>query len=50
MTLKLINNLQKLGFTENEAKIYASLVCIKMATAREIYEISRSPDPRCTKF
>ncbi|AKB32624.1 Transcriptional regulator, TrmB family [Methanosarcina siciliae HI350] len=49
MALKLINNLQKLGFTENEAKIYATLVCINMATAREIYETSRVPRPKVYK-
>lgn len=49
MTLKLINNLQKLGFTENEAKIYASLVCLKMGTAREIYEASGVPRPKVYK-
>ncbi|MCQ1536152.1 TrmB family transcriptional regulator [Methanosarcina sp. KYL-1] len=49
MTLKLINNLQKLGFTENEAKIYASLVCLKTATAREIYETSGVPRPKVYK-
>ena len=29
MTLKLIENLQKLGFTSNEAKIYSALVVLK---------------------
>lgn len=49
MTLKIIKNLQKLGFTENEAKIYASLVCLKTATARKIYETSRVPRPKVYK-
>lgn len=49
MTLKLINNLQKLGFTENEARIYATLVCMKTATAREIYETSGVPRPKVYK-
>ncbi len=49
MTLKLISNLQKLGFTENEAKIYASLVCLKEGTAREIYEASGVPRPKVYK-
>lgn len=49
MTLKIINNLQKLGFTENEAKIYAALVCLKTATAREIYEASGVPRPKVYK-
>jgi len=49
MTLKIINNLQKLGFTENEAKIYATLVCMKTATAREIYETSGVPRPKVYK-
>ncbi|MDY9925275.1 TrmB family transcriptional regulator [Methanosarcina sp.] len=49
MTLKLINNLQKLGFTENEAKVYATLVCTKTATAREIYETSGVPRPKVYK-
>jgi len=43
MTLKIIDNLQKLGFTENEAKIYSVLVCLKKACAREIYEASGVP-------
>ena len=50
MTLKLINNLQKLGFTENEAKIYATLVYMNTATAREIYETSGVPRPKVYKI
>jgi sugar-specific transcriptional regulator TrmB len=49
MALEIIKNLQKLGFTENEAKIYTSLVCLKTATAREIYETSRVPRPKVYK-
>ena len=46
MTLKLIENLQKLGFTVNEAKIYASLVCLKQAKASEIAENAEVPRPK----
>lgn len=46
MTLKLIKNLQKLGFTVNEAKIYASLVCLKHAKASEIAENAGVPRPK----
>jgi len=46
MTLKLIENLQKLGFTGNEAKIYAVLVCLKQARASEIAENARVPRPK----
>jgi sugar-specific transcriptional regulator TrmB len=46
MTLKLVENLQKLGFTGNEAKIYASLVCLKQAKASEIAEKSGVPRPK----
>lgn len=46
MTLKLIENLQKLGFTVNEAKIYASLVCLKHAKASEIAENAGVPRPK----
>lgn len=46
MTLKLIDNLQKLGFTGNEAKIYASLVCLKQAKASEIAENAGVPRPK----
>jgi HTH-type transcriptional regulator, sugar sensing transcriptional regulator len=46
MTLKLIENLQKLGFTGNEAKIYASLVCQKQAKASEIAENAGVPRPK----
>ena len=46
MTLKLINNLQKLGFTGNEAKVYASLVCLKQAKASEIAESAGVPRPK----
>ncbi|HII80516.1 MAG TPA: TrmB family transcriptional regulator [Methanosarcina sp.] len=43
MTLNLIENLQKLGFTGNEAKIYASLVCLMQAKASEIAENTGVP-------
>ena len=43
MTQKLIENLQKLGFTGNEAKIYATLVLLKQARASEIAENSGVP-------
>lgn len=46
MTHKLIENLQKLGFTGNEAKIYASLVCLKQAKASEIAENAGVPRPK----
>lgn len=46
MTLKLVENLQKLGFTGNEAKIYAALVCLKQARASEIAENARVPRPK----
>jgi len=43
VTRKIIENLQKLGFTGNEAKIYAVLVCLKQARASEIAENSGVP-------
>ena len=46
MTLKLIENLQKLGFTGNEAKIYSVLVCLKQARASEIAENAGVPRPK----
>ena len=46
MTLKLIDNLQKLGFTGNEAKVYSTLVCLKQAKASEIAENSGVPRPK----
>jgi sugar-specific transcriptional regulator TrmB len=46
MTLKLIENLQKLGFTVNEAKVYAALVCLKQARASEIAENAEVPRPK----
>ncbi|AAM03811.1 TPA: TrmB family transcriptional regulator [Methanosarcina acetivorans] len=49
MTLKIIDNLQKLGFTENEAKIYSVLVCLKKANAREIFEASGVPRSKIYK-
>jgi len=46
MTLKLIENLQKLGFTSNEAKIYSALVLLKKARASEIAETAGVPRPK----
>lgn len=46
MTLKLIENLQKLGFTGNEAKVYSSLVCLKQAKASDIAESAGVPRPK----
>ncbi|AKB25806.1 Transcriptional regulator, TrmB family [Methanosarcina sp. MTP4] len=46
MSLKLIDNLQKLGFTENEAKTYVGLLSLTEATAREIHEITNVPRPK----
>ena len=46
MPLKLIENLQKLGFTGNEAKIYSALVLLKQARASEIAENSGVPRPK----
>jgi sugar-specific transcriptional regulator TrmB len=43
MPLKLIENLQKLGFTGNEAKIYSALVLLKQARASEIAENAGVP-------
>jgi len=43
MPLKLIENLQKLGFTGNEAKIYSTLVLLKQARASEIAENAGVP-------
>ena len=36
----LINNLERLGLTENEARAYVGLVSLKEATAREIHELT----------
>lgn len=46
MSSKLIDNLQKLGFTENEAKTYVGLLSLNEATAREIHEYTRVPRPK----
>jgi len=40
---QLINNLQKLGLTENEAKAYVGLVSLREAKARDIYELTNVP-------
>jgi Predicted transcriptional regulators len=49
VTLKIVENLQKLGFTENEAKIYTVLVCLKQARASEIAENAGVPRPKIYK-
>ncbi|WP_292389962.1 TrmB family transcriptional regulator [Methanosarcina sp. UBA5] len=46
MALKIVENLQKLGFTGNEAKIYAVLVRLKQARASEIAENAGVPRPK----
>ncbi len=46
MTLKIVEKLQKLGFTGNEAKIYTVLVCLKQARASEIAESAGVPRPK----
>jgi len=43
MTYRLVGNLQKLGFTGNEAKIYSVLVLRKQYRASDIAEIARVP-------
>jgi len=40
---QLIQNLMKLGLTENEAKAYVGLVSLGEATAREIHELTNVP-------
>jgi HTH-type transcriptional regulator, sugar sensing transcriptional regulator len=46
MDIKLISKLKKLGFTENEAKIYVGLLSLNEATAREIHEFTHGPRPK----
>lgn len=46
MDIKLISKLKKLGFTENEAKIYVGLLSLNEATAREIHEFTHVPRPK----
>ncbi|AKB76787.1 Transcriptional regulator, TrmB family [Methanosarcina horonobensis HB-1 = JCM 15518] len=43
---ELVRKLQKLGFTENEAKIYIGLLGLGKATAREIHEFTHVPRPK----
>ena len=43
MPFKLIGNLQKLGFTGNEAKVYSALVLLKQAKASQIAKNSGVP-------
>jgi HTH-type transcriptional regulator, sugar sensing transcriptional regulator len=40
---QLIQNLEKLGLTENEAKAYVGLVSLGEATAREIHDLTNVP-------
>ncbi|HII80373.1 MAG TPA: TrmB family transcriptional regulator [Methanosarcina sp.] len=40
---QLIQNLETLGLTENEAKAYAGLVSLGEATAREVHELTNVP-------
>lgn len=49
MPLKLIENLQKLGFTSNEAKIYSVLISLKQARASEISENAEVPRSKVYK-
>lgn len=46
MYTELIGKLKKLGFTENEAKIYVGLLNLGEATAREIHEFTCVPRPK----
>jgi sugar-specific transcriptional regulator TrmB len=46
MHKELIGKLQKLGFTENEAKIYIGLLRLGKSTAREIHEFTHVPRPK----
>lgn len=43
MYTELIGKLKKLGFTENEAKIYLGLLSMGEATASEIHEYTHVP-------
>mgnify|MGYP000845333693 FL=1 len=40
---EIVEKLKTIGMTENEAKVYAVLFELKVATAREIHEISKVP-------
>lgn len=46
MHTELIGKLKKLGFTENEAKVYVGLLSLNEATAREIHEFTHVPRPK----
>jgi len=46
MDTEIIGKLKKLGFTENEAKIYIGLLRLNEATAREIHEFTHVPRPK----
>lgn len=40
---QLISNLERLGLTENEAKVYVGVVSLREATAREVHELTNVP-------
>ncbi len=40
---QLIRNLERLGLTENEAKVYVGVVSLREATAREVHELTNVP-------
>lgn len=46
MDPELIAKLKKLGFTENEAKIYVGLLSLHEAPARQIHEFTHVPRPK----
>jgi sugar-specific transcriptional regulator TrmB len=46
MDTELIAKLKKLGFTENEAKIYVCLLILNEATVRQIHEFTHVPRPK----
>lgn len=46
MDPELISKLKKLGFTENEAKVYVCLLTLNEATARQIHEFTNVPRPK----
>lgn len=46
MYTELVGKLQKLRFTENEAKVYVGLLSLGEATAREIHESTHVPRPK----
>lgn len=40
---QLISNLERLGLTENEAKVYVGVVSLREASAREVHELTNVP-------